>query len=80
MMTLVNEYTRKGLAIRAERRLGSMQAIEVLADVMVVRGVLEFIRSDNGPEMTANEVKRWLQEVGAKTLFIEPGSPRENGC
>ena len=79
MMTLVDEYTREALAIRVERRLGSMQVIEALADVMVVRGVPEFIRSDNGPEMTANEVKRWLQEVGAKTLFIEPGSPWENG-
>lgn len=79
MMTLVDEYTREAFAIRVERRLGSMQVIEALADVMVVRGVPEFIRSDNGPEMTANEVKRWLQEVGAKTLFIEPGIPWENG-
>ncbi len=79
MMTLVNEYTREALAIRVERRLGSMQVIEALADVMVVRGVPEFSRPDTGPDMPANEVKRWLQEVGAKTLFIEPGSPWENG-
>ena len=79
MMTLVDEYSREALAIRVARRLGSMQVIETLADAMVVKGVPQFIRSDNGPEMTALEVKRWLQEVGSKTLFIEPGSPWENG-
>jgi len=78
-MTLVDEYSREALAIRVERRLGSMQVIETLADVMILKGVPEFIRSDNGPEMTAKEVKRWLQGVAAKTLFIEPGSPWENG-
>ena len=78
-MTLVDEYSREALAIRVARRLGSMQVIETLADAMVVKGVPQFIRSDNGPEMTALEVKRWLQEVGSKTLFIEPGSPWENG-
>jgi transposase InsO family protein len=79
MMTLVDEYSREALAIRVARRLGSMQVIETLADAMVVKGVPQFIRSDNGPEMTALEVKRWLQEVGSRTLFIEPGSPWENG-
>jgi putative transposase len=79
MMTLVDEYSREALAIRVERRLASMQVIETLADVMVIKGVPEFIRSDNGPEMTAKEVKGWLQAVGSKTLFIEPGSPWENG-
>ena len=78
-MTLVDEYSREALAIRVARRLGSMQVIETLADAMVVKGVPHFIRSDNGPEMTELEVKRWLQEVGSKTLFIEPGSPWENG-
>lgn len=79
MMTLVDEYSREALAIRVARRLGSMQVIETLADAMVVKGVPQFIRSDNGPDMIALEVKRWLQEVGSKTLFIEPGSPWENG-
>lgn len=78
-MTLVDEYSREALAIRVARRLGSMQVIETLADAMVVKGVPQFIRSDNGPDMIALEVKRWLQEVGSKTLFIEPGSPWENG-
>lgn len=55
-----------------------MQVIEMLADAMVVKGMPEFIGSDNRLEMTANGVKRWLREVGAKTLFIEPGSPWEN--
>jgi transposase InsO family protein len=51
----------------------------MLADVMLVRGVPEHIRSDNGSEMTAKVTRNWLAQVGAKTLFIEPGSPWENG-
>ena len=50
-----------------------------MADVMLMRGVPEHIRSDNGPEMTSKAVRNWLTQVGAKTLFIEPGSPWENG-
>jgi Integrase core domain len=50
-----------------------------MADVMLMRGVPEHIRSDNGAEMTAKVVRNWLTQVGAKTLFIEPGSPWENG-
>src|SRR5665213_2713695 len=53
--------------------------LETMADVMLMRGVPEHIRSDNGAEMTAKVVRNWLTQVGAKTLFIEPGSPWENG-
>jgi transposase InsO family protein len=53
--------------------------IEVLADAMVRRGIPEHIRSDNGPEFVAKELRKWLQNTGAKTLYIEPGSPWENG-
>jgi putative transposase len=56
-----------------------MGVIETMADVMLMRGVPEHIRSDNGPEMTAKIVRSWLANVGAKTLYIEPGSPWENG-
>ena len=79
LLTLVDEFTREALAITVARRLNSMDVIETLADVMLSHGIPEHIRSDNGPEMTAKIVRDWLQRVGANTLFIEPGSPWENG-
>ena len=54
-------------------------ANRTLTEVMVVRGVPHHIRSDNGPEFTAGAIREWLGKVGAKTLYIEPGSPWENG-
>ena len=75
LMTLIDEFTRECLAIRVARRINSLGVIETMADVMLVRGVPEHIRSDNGPEMTAKIVRHWLAQVGAKTLYIEPGSP-----
>jgi len=53
--------------------------IEVLADAMIERGIPEHIRSDNGPEFVAQNLRKWLAATGAKTLYIEPGSPWENG-
>lgn len=79
LMTLIDAFTRACLAIRVARRINSLGVIETMADVMLVRGVPEHIRSDNGPEMTAKIVRHWLAQVGAKTLYIEPGSPWENG-
>ena len=79
LMTLIDEFTRECLAIRVARRINSLGVIETMADVMLMRGVLEHIRSDNGPEMTAKIVRNWLAQVGAKTLYIEQGSPWENG-
>ena len=79
LMTLIDEYTRECLAIRVARRISSFGVLETMADVMLMRGVPEHIRSDNGDEMTAKVVRNWLTQVGAKTLFIEPGSPWENG-
>ena len=79
LMTLIDEYTRECLAIRVARRINSFGVLETMADVMLMRGVPEHIRSDNGAEMTAKIVRNWLTQVGAKTLFIEPGSPWENG-
>jgi transposase InsO family protein len=75
-MTLIDEYTRECLAIRVARRIFGV--LKMMADVMLVRGVPEHIRSDNGAEMTAKVVRNWLTQVRAKTLFIEPGSPWEN--
>ena len=79
MLTLMDEYTRECLAIRVARRLGSYEVIEALADVMLWRGIPEHIRSDNGPEFVSKELRKWLASVGTGTLYIEPGSPWENG-
>jgi transposase InsO family protein len=79
LLVLIDEYTRECLAIRVARRLGSNEVIETLADVMLWRGIPEHIRSDNGPEFVAKELRKWLQQVGTETLYIEPGSPWENG-
>ena len=78
LLTVIDEYTKECLAIRAERRIRSIDVIATLADLMVTRGVPEHIRSDNGPEFTSRAVREWLGNVGAKTLYIEPGSPWEN--
>jgi putative transposase len=78
-MTLIDEFTRECLAIRVARRINSFGVIETMADVMLERGVPEHIRSDNGPEMTAKIVRSWFAGLGATTLYIEPGSPWENG-
>jgi transposase InsO family protein len=79
MLTIVDEYTRECLAIDVARKLTSDDVLERLAWLMATRGVPEHIRSDNGPEFTADVVRQWLAKVGVKTLFIEPGSPWENG-
>jgi len=79
MLTLVDEYTRECLAIDVARRLNSDDVLERLAWLFATHGVPEHIRSDNGPEFTATVVREWLNRVGVKTLFIEPGSPWENG-
>jgi Integrase core domain len=78
MLTLIDEYTRECLAIRVARRLGSYEVIEALADVMLWRGIPENVRSDNGPEFVAKELRKWLGNLSTGTLYIEPGSPREN--
>ena len=79
MLTLIDEYTRECLAIRVARGLRSDEVIETLADVMLWRGIPEHVRSDNGPEFVAKELRQWLGKLGTGTLFIEPGSPWENG-
>ena len=79
ILNLIDEYTRESLLIRAERRWSSAKVISALADVMVWKGVPEHLRSDNGPEFVAKDLRKWLADTGAKTLYIEPGSPWENG-
>ena len=79
LLTTIDEYTRECLAIRAQRSIRSSDVIETLAGLMTARGVPEHIRSDNGSEFNARAVPAWLGGVGARTLYIEPGSLWENG-
>jgi putative transposase len=79
ILTLIDEYTRECLAIRVARRLASLEVMETLADVMLWRGVPEYVRSDNGPEFLAQELRQWLGKLRTGTLYIERGSPWENG-
>ena len=79
MLTLMDEHTRECLAIDVARKLSSEEVLERLSDLFVRRGVPNYLRSDNGSEFTAHRVRDWLKEVEVKTLYIEPGSPWENG-
>ena len=79
ILTLIDEYTRECLALPVERRMGSRQVMETLSEVMLWRGVPEHIRSDNGPEFIAKQLRQWLAKVGTGTLYIEPASQWENG-
>jgi transposase InsO family protein len=79
MLNIVDEFTREALAIRVARRLNSHDVIDVLSDLFILRGVPAHIRSDNGPEFIAKAVQAWITAVGAKTAYITPGSPWENG-
>jgi len=79
MLTVIDEYSRECLAIKVARKLTSQDVIEQLADLFISRGLPEHIRSDNGPEFAARAVRNWLKRLGVQTLFIEPGSPWENG-
>ena len=79
MLTVIDEFTRECLAIDVARRLTSEDVLERLSDLFIHRGVPEYIRSDNGAEFTATKVREWLERIDVKTLYIEPGSPWENG-
>ena len=80
ILTIIDEYTRECLAMKVARSIRSDHVLECLADLFVIKGVPEHIRSDNGPEFTAQSVRNWLPRVGASPLFIEPGSPGERLC
>jgi putative transposase len=79
MLTVIDEYTRRCLAIVVARKLNADEVLHCLTDLFTLHGPPEHIRSDNGPEFAAKAVRGWLGRVGVKTLFIEPGSPWENG-
>ncbi len=79
MLNIIDEFTRECIAIRVDRRLKAVDVIDVLSDLVILRGVPCHIRSDNGPEFIARALRDWIVAVGAKTAYIMPGSPWENG-
>ena len=78
-LNILDEFSRECLAIKVERKLNSTDVIDVLTDLFILRGPPAYIRSDNGPEFVAQAVRDWITAVGARTAYIEPGSPWENG-
>ena len=79
MLTMIDEYSRTCLAVHCARHIGANEVIEQLATAMITHGIPEYIRSDNGPEFVAHRLRAWLNNIGVKTAYIEPGSPWENG-
>jgi len=79
ILNIIDEYTRECLKIKVSRKIGSQDVIDELFNLIIYRGIPAHIRSDNGPEFTAKAVRSWLNRLGVKTMFIEPGSPWENG-
>jgi len=79
LLTLIDEFTRECLAIVVARRLESTDVLELLTRLFVERAVPQHLRSDNGSEFRATAVREWLQRLGVQPLYIEPGSPWENG-
>jgi putative transposase len=79
MLTVIDEYTHECLAIKTRRQLNSTDVLDCLGQLFIQHGVPEHIRSDNGAEFTATAVREWLAAAQVRTLFIEPGSPWENG-
>ena len=78
-LNILDEFSRECLAIGVKRKLNSIDVIDVLTDLFILRGVPALIRSDNGPELVAEVVQKWIKAVAAKTAYIVPGSPWENG-
>lgn len=79
LLNVVDEYTHEAIAIRVKRKLNSTDVIDVLCELFLTRGIPGHIRSDHGPEFIAEAVRKWIAAVGAKTAYIAPGSPWENG-
>jgi putative transposase len=79
ILNIIDEYTRECLVTLVARKIKNQDVIDILFNLFIFRGIPEHIRSDNGPEFTARAVRKWLDRLGVKTLFIERGSPWENG-
>ena len=79
MLTVIDDFSRQCLAIVVDRHIKSDDVLYCLADLFLIHGIPDHIRSDNGPEFTVKAVRQWLKCIGVETLYIEPGSPWENG-
>lgn len=79
ILTIIDEFTRESLCCKVERKIKAQDVLDKLFELFIFHGIPEHIRSDNGPEFTARAVRKWLHRLGVKTLFIERGSPWENG-
>ena len=79
LLTIIDEHSRECLAIDVGRHMTSEDVLDRLVQLFVERGAPAYLRSDNGSEFTANKVREWLGKIGVGTLYIEPGSPWENG-
>ena len=79
ILAVIDEYTRECLSLHVARRIRSGNVLDQLYELFLTRGMPEYIRSDNGPEFAAKAVRNWLNRLDVTTLFIEPGSPWENG-
>jgi len=78
ILNIIDEYSRECL-ILVKRKITSQDVIDKLFELFILRGIPAHIRSDNGPEFTAKAIRKWLSNIGVKTLYFEPGSPWENG-
>lgn len=79
VLSVVDEYTREVLVLHADRHIGSGKVRDVMQRLVAEHGAPGYIRSDNGPEFVARNLQRWLAEQQIKTLYIDPGSPWQNG-
>jgi len=79
LLTILDEFTRESLAIEVSRSIRARDVIAVLEYLFLIRGLPQFIRSDNGPEFIADAIRKWLETNHVETLYIAPGSPWENG-
>ena len=79
ILNIIDEFTRECPGILVARKITTQDVIDLLFHLFIFRGIPEHLRSDNGPEFTARSIRAWLSRIGVKTLFIERGSPWENG-
>lgn len=78
-LSLVDEYTRECLLLEVDRSIKACDVVELVSEVMLIRGNPKYIRSDNGPEFIATALRKFLGSIHVDTLYVEPGSPWENG-
>ena len=79
ILNIIDEYTRERLIIYVGRKIKSTELLFKLSELLVMHGVPDYIKSDNGSEFAANLIRKWLERIGVKIFYIEPGSPWENG-